>query len=178
MPIGEVLRAAKVILTPGMVINGFTDYGNVSALVFSLGHKLQRGAGRLEVRYQLDAVRDALLIDNVTFRNREHFFGRIVPEIALIIPADISLVPSSKRSGLNPDGIAFLLRYGLFSSGKGRTGHHIVACALFHETQRALVWAYARMGTGSYMESLIEQTQDPFTQKLREGWQMLVSPPG
>lgn len=144
--IGEVIRAPRERLVPGTLIDGFTDYNQVVHLIPILGHKLHPSRNRLAVRFYARGAEERVLIDNLTFRNKEHFWGRVKPEQALIIPAKMSLVPPRTRPSLNPDGLAFVLRYGLWSSGKEKPRPHWVICALFHELERPQVLVFGKEG--------------------------------
>lgn len=144
--IGEVTRVPREKLTPGTLIEGFTDYNQVVQLIPVLAHKLHAGGGRLAVRFYARGVEESVLIDNLTFRNTERFWGKIKPEQAMIIQAAMSLVPPRMRPNLNPDGLAFVLRYGLWSSGKAQSKAHWVTCALFHELEKTQVTVFGKEG--------------------------------
>ena len=181
MTIGQVIRADRQVLIPGTVIEGFRDYGDTSMLLSSLGHKLRdEKEAPPRVHFSSIIAERAYYIDNDDFRIRHRFYGReIKPEWALIIPTDVSFVPRPGLARLQADaGISFLLRYILKSTGKNR--YHVVECSLFRELDRAVVDVFVREYTGKARRSvarLIEQTNEPLAQRVREGLTMLVSPP-
>lgn len=180
MQLGQVPEANREDLTPGTVIDGFTDYGQVKDFVTTLADMLHTGRGRHTVKFRPILAEHILLIANTKFRNREHFNGRIIPEKALIIPTDASFVPGPSLARLQADsGISFLLRYILKSTGKDR--YHVVECSLFRKLRGPSVEAFAReydaKGGRSRVARLIEQATEPFAQRLREGLAMIVSPP-
>lgn len=179
MPIGEVVRASRERLTLGTIIEGFTRYDEAVALPAYLAYKLRiREDGRLGFGYfsntrKSNVNRDQVLIDNPTFRNRTHFLGKVIPELALIIPADMSLAPVKQQPNLNPDGLAFILRYGLWSTGKEKSNPYAVVCALFREIERPQVWAFGRHGTEEYLNKLIGQSRQDCAQRLKEGLDLI-----
>lgn len=180
--VGEVVRISRERLAPGNIIEGFTGYDEAVALPIYLAHKLHTGEGRLKFDYysktrKSDPNRDQILIDNPTFRNQTHFLGRVVPELALIIPADISLAPTKERPNLNKDGLAFLLRYGLWSTGKDKPKPYWVVCALFHEIELPQVWIFGRPGNRNYLDKLISQSRQEYAQRLREGLDLMFALP-
>jgi len=182
MQLGQVIRAKREDLIPGTVIDGFTDYGDAMMFILNLSSKMkQPGEPSSRIHFSSIIAERAYYIDNDDFRIRHRFYGReIKPERALIIPTDVSFVPRPSLARLQIDGgMSFLLRYILKSTGKDR--YHVVECSLFRELGRFSVEAFAReygaKGGKRKVDRLIEQTQEPFAQRVREGLAMLVLPP-
>lgn len=173
--IGEVVRAPRERLTPGTLITGLIDCYQVVGLIPNIGSKLSAGEEKLAVKYR-DSAQEKILIDNTGFRNTKAFWGRIVPESALILPADISLAPARARPQLNPDGLALLMRYGLISTGKKRI--YLVECSFFRETNAPLVWVFARERENkNVMERAVGQRSPDYAQRLREDLDLMFAAP-
>lgn len=173
--VGDVVRAPRERLTPGIVI-ALTDYGEVSSLIYSFGRKLSTGEEKLAVKYT-GSAQEKVLIDNTDFRNDNRFWGRIKPELALIVPAaKVSTVRSRPLQALSPEGLALLLRYKLKSTGANRI--YLVECSFFREVTAPLVWVFAKeREKRDVMEKVIGQRSPGYAQGLREGLDLMFAAP-
>lgn len=172
--IGEVVRAPRERLIPGTLIIGFTAYDEAETLPVYLAHKLHTGKGHFEFGFysttrKANPNKAAVLIMDEEFKGKHNFLGHALPEMALMIPADISLAPAGILSNLDKDGLAYMLRYGLYATGKGRFKAYWVVCSIFREKAKPLAWGFGRQGTREYLNKLIARSGQEYAQRLAEG---------